>query len=48
MGRTAKAKGLDVETMASQIKYEELRKLFLSGANGEPRPRVRPVQPSPS
>ena len=42
MGRNAKLRGHDIAKWASQIKNERVRELFLAGASGEPRPRVRP------
>jgi hypothetical protein len=44
MGRAAKAQhGVDKATeLAKTIKYDGIKALFLSGVNGEKRPRVRP------
>ena len=44
MGRTAQRRGYDVATMASEIACAGPRQLFLDGAEGKPRPRVRPVR----
>lgn len=38
MGKAAKAKGYDVAKWAADIKYVAARRLFLAGANGEPKP----------
>ena len=45
MGRAAVANYgiLRALQIAKAIKYDGTRALFLSGVNGEPRPRVRPV-----
>ena len=46
MGRAAVARlGRDrAIEMAAGIKYDGIRALFMSGVNGKPRPRVRPIK----
>lgn len=38
MGRAAKAQGYDIQKWAGDIRSPVARKLFLAGANGEPKP----------
>jgi hypothetical protein len=46
MGRTAKARNMDIAKMAADIISEAARKLFLDGAEGRERPRRRPAIPT--